>query len=92
MPVHRMHCKSAWILIGRKLGDFLTKLLLFREEDLGDGCVRVRFHRIKSPVEASTPKIERFCKELRGGATHLQRPFAFMQNTTPIELARLSGS
>jgi hypothetical protein len=31
-------------------------------------------------------------EELRRGATHLQRPFAFMQNTTPIELARLSGS
>jgi hypothetical protein len=35
--------------------------------------------RIKSPVEASAPKIENFCKELRRGAIHLQRPFAFMQ-------------
>jgi hypothetical protein len=33
MPVHRMHCKSGWILIRREVGDFLTKLLLFREDD-----------------------------------------------------------
>ena len=44
-PVHRMHCKSDWIrflnrsathpvrLISRELGDFLTKLLLFRKDD-----------------------------------------------------------
>jgi hypothetical protein len=45
IPVHRMHCESGWIrflnrfathpveLISRELGDFLTKMLLFREDD-----------------------------------------------------------